>query len=184
MPSVEVNVGPRMPSRRPPALLSPGAGYDLARLRSASRQLAQAIVALHDAGKLRRDLKPSNVLVTPKGRVVVLDFGLAVELGRDRISKATGIAGTAEYMSPEHAASRELTRASDWYSFGVMLYEALTGRLPLEGHFLQLILDKQRVEPPARHRSPTSPSSSTRSAMISSSVTRRSGRREPRSCAA
>ncbi|HEX4447196.1 MAG TPA: AAA family ATPase [Polyangiaceae bacterium] len=124
---------------------------DAARLRDAFRQLAGGVQAIHAAGKLHRDIKPSNVMVAPDGRVVLLDFGVVGEYWRGADVFAGGLAGgdeplvgTPAYMAPEQAAFQPATPASDWYSVGVVLYEALTRRMPFEGSTSDLLLSKQR----------------------------------------
>jgi serine/threonine protein kinase/tetratricopeptide (TPR) repeat protein len=118
---------------------------DVQRLREALRQLALGVCAIHAAGKLHRDIKPSNVMVTRNGRVVLLDFGV---VGEYRVSRQPAgfdepIVGTPEYMSPEQAALQPATPASDWYAVGVILFEALTRRIPFEGE-RHLLLAKQQ----------------------------------------
>jgi eukaryotic-like serine/threonine-protein kinase len=136
------------PSFRPHA---DGLLPDVIRLRSGMRQLAEGVATLHEAGRIHRDLKPSNVLVTDAGRVVILDFGLIADVDQDYTEGTLhqNIAGSAAYMSPEQSVGKPLTPAADWYSIGVMLYEALTGVWPYQGHLYHILTTKQKYDPPA-----------------------------------
>jgi serine/threonine protein kinase len=120
------------------------------RLRGLFKRLAELLVALHEAGIVHRDLKPSNVRVRPDDRVVLLDFGLATHLDEESLGASTTglLAGTVPYLAPEQTVGEKITPAADWYAFGTILYEALTGRLPHEGPIFQQILHKQTRRPP------------------------------------
>lgn len=125
------------PSSSPPApavvhTRMPRPVADLGRLRAALAQLTDAIEALHAAGMTHCDLKPSNVLVTDEGRVVVLDFGLTrpkMHAGEAPLN----LEGTPHYIAPELVHGAAPGPACDWYAVGVMLFRALTGRLPFVG---------------------------------------------------
>jgi Cdc6-like AAA superfamily ATPase len=118
------------------------------RLHAAFTQLVAGIRALHAAGKLHRDIKPSNVLVTSDGRVVVVDFGLVHDLDRRDAAQDVPFAGTPAYMAPEIAFGESASEASDWYSVGTMLYEALSGELPFAGDPSGLLARKRTSRPP------------------------------------
>ncbi|HXI62630.1 MAG TPA: serine/threonine-protein kinase, partial [Pyrinomonadaceae bacterium] len=118
---------------------------DEPRLRFCLRQLAEGVNRLHELGKLHRDIKPSNVLVTDEGRVVLLDFGLVEDIEPDL--HETLLAGTPDYMSPEQGRQMSISKASDWYSVGVILYQALTGRLPFRGRLFEVMMHKQTRDP-------------------------------------
>src|SRR3569623_391862 len=115
------------------------------RLRASLIQLVDALLALHRASKLHRELKPANVLVTPQGRRALLDFGRVASGAEDYPEKLA--VGTPVYMSPEQASDQTLTEASDWYSVGAMLYEALCGQRPFEGEAEQVMTRKQTEVP-------------------------------------
>ncbi|HJL17786.1 MAG TPA: protein kinase [Sandaracinaceae bacterium LLY-WYZ-13_1] len=117
-------------------------------LRAVFRQLAQGVHALHEAGKLHRDLKCQNVLVTPDGRVVLLDFGLVREVGPDLARDELDIAGTPLYMAPEQCAGAPVGPPADWYAVGVMLFRALTGAFPFDGRMYEVMAAKQRRPAP------------------------------------
>lgn len=124
--------------------------FDESRLRAAMNQLVDGLHALHTAQKVHRDIKPDNVLVTAEGRVVILDFGLIGEAA----APESAVLGTVAYMAPEQAAGRRTGPAADWYSLGVLLYEAMTGCLPYTGTALEILAEKQK-------RSARSPSEMT-----------------------
>ncbi|WP_165221520.1 serine/threonine-protein kinase [Aquisphaera insulae] len=137
-------------TEEPPTHPSPPP-LDLARFRSALIQLSEGLQALHTARKLHRDIKPTNVLVTDEGRVVILDFGLAADLEpgflKGSPERDRQVVGTLAHMSPEQSLGMSITPASDWYSVGVIVYQALTGRLPYCGTFDEVIIKKQRSRP-------------------------------------
>lgn len=127
----------------------PSGALDEDRLRAALTQLVTGVLALHSNFVIHRDLKPSNVMVDEECRVVLLDFGLALEQQGATITEtAKGIAGTPAYMAPEQAQGDNITAACDWYAIGVMLYEALAGQLPFRGTALQILQDKQQQSAP------------------------------------
>jgi tetratricopeptide (TPR) repeat protein len=131
---------------------------DERRLRSALAQLTSGLAALHAAGLIHRDVKPSNVRVDENGRVVLLDFGLALPLDSEGQATDMPVAGTPEYMAPEQAVGRLIGPEADFYALGVLLYEALTERVPFEGAPLEVLLRKQREEPqPAKSLVPGVP---------------------------
>jgi serine/threonine protein kinase len=129
------------------ASVAPSAGFDEGRLRDAPGQLARAVCAAHAAGKVHRDVKPSNLLVTPDGRLVLLDFGLVTATAPGDQSSAVHAAGTVEYMAPEQAASLRVGPEADWYGVGVVLHQALTGSVPFRGAPLAVMLTKQTAAP-------------------------------------
>jgi serine/threonine protein kinase len=108
---------------------------DEPRLRDAFVQLSRGVAAVHAAGRLHCDIKPSNVLVDENARIVLADFGLTSAYGAVvRPGSGQRLMGTPVYMSPEHVAgASSLGPASDWYAVGVMLYEALSGIVPFGG---------------------------------------------------
>jgi hypothetical protein len=121
---------------------SPIAAHQVERLRAALPQLEAALSYLHRRSLVHRDLKPANILVRPDGRLVVLDFGLA--LRHEDGVRPREIVGTARYMSPEQLAGEAVSPASDWYSVGVMIYALLTGLPPHEGDPSAALAAKRR----------------------------------------
>ena len=116
---------------------------------SFTRQILNAARFAHRKGIVHRDLKPQNVLIDEDGRARVADFGIA--RGESSDITATGsVMGTAQYLSPEQAQGKETTPRSDIYSIGVILYEALTRRVPFEGDSAVAVALKQVSEQPRR----------------------------------
>jgi serine/threonine protein kinase len=151
-PTVDLPVVPATPRRISPGLpRRTSARFDDARLRSCLAQLTRGLMALHAAGKVHRDIKPANTLVEANEHLYILDFGLAVDHARAEQLEADErqIAGTIDYMAPEQAAGQPVGPESDWYAVGVMLFEALTGEVPFDGHIMEILGKKQSEVAPA-----------------------------------
>jgi eukaryotic-like serine/threonine-protein kinase len=113
------------------------------------RQVLEGARFAHRNGIVHRDLKPQNVIVDQEGKAVVTDFGIA-RAGVSEITQTGSVMGTPQYLSPEQAQGFEVTPVSDLYSIGVILYEALCGRVPFEGESAVAIAMKQVSETPQR----------------------------------
>lgn len=105
---------------------------DSVRLLQVCDELCEALAHAHDRGVVHRDLKPDNIVITPEGRVKILDFGLArVRIPEiSHLTRSGSALGTCSYMAPEQAAGKPADERSDLYAIGVILYEALTGSIP------------------------------------------------------
>jgi serine/threonine-protein kinase len=113
------------------------------------RQVLEGARFAHRHGVVHRDLKPQNVIVDADGKATVTDFGIA-RAGVSEITQAGSVMGTPHYLSPEQAQGFDVTAVSDLYSVGVMLYEALTGRVPFEADSAVAVAMKQVSQAPQR----------------------------------
>jgi serine/threonine protein kinase len=96
-------------------------------------QIAEGIEAAHKKGIIHRDIKSQNIMITKAGKVKIMDFGLAKLQGEAGLTKSGSTLGTVSYMSPEQATNEPVDHRSDIWSFGVLLYEMITGELPFKG---------------------------------------------------
>jgi len=115
-----------------------------------ARQIALGLSQAHEHGVVHRDIKPANIIVTDRGDLKILDFGLARLLGKARLTRSGTVMGTAAYMSPEQARGEDVGTSSDIWSLGVVLYELLTGGSPFEGDSdVAMIYSVLNIDPPA-----------------------------------
>jgi len=123
-------------------------------------QACDGLAAAHEKGIVHRDIKSDNIMLTPKGQVKIMDFGLAKVKGSTKLTKAGSTLGTAAYMSPEQAQGEEVDHRSDIFSFGVVLYELLAGKLPFRGEHhaaLMYSLINEEPQPLARFNEKVTP---------------------------
>lgn len=113
-------------------------------------QVAAALHAAHDAGLVHRDVKPSNVLITDKGFVYLIDFGIARVAGESSVTTTGATIGTWAYMAPERFRSGAVEPSSDIYALACMLHQSLTGRLPFPGTTLEQVAMAHMVDPPPK----------------------------------
>jgi serine/threonine-protein kinase len=144
------------------ALLAGGRILSLNKTIAYAVQICDALQEMHAIGVVHRDLKPANVLVTGDGKVKLTDFGVAKDtsaFSEAKLTAADHTVGTVAYMSPEQLAGKELTRKSDLYALGILIYRMLTGRLPFTAETMFDYVQQRQagVYPPATTINPSLP---------------------------
>ena len=112
-------------------------------------QIARGLARAHEAGIIHRDIKPANIIITTRGEVKIVDFGLSKLLGLAKLTRTGMTVGTAAYMSPEQARGEEIDQRTDIWSLGVVLYEMLTGLCPFRSEYEQALIYSILNEEPA-----------------------------------
>jgi serine/threonine protein kinase/tetratricopeptide (TPR) repeat protein len=112
-----------------------------------SIQICEGLSRAHQESIIHRDLKPSNILINNEGQVKIVDFGLAMVKGDERLTRTGSTMGTVAYMSPEQALALKIDHRSDIFSLGVVLYEMVTGKLPFHGEYEAIMLYSIAHEP-------------------------------------
>jgi serine/threonine-protein kinase len=143
-----------------------GGPLDITEVVHIARQAADALAEAHEKGVVHRDIKPSNIMLSARGKVKILDFGLAKpahiinRASKSRLTESGVLLGTVSYMSPEQASgSGDISHLSDIFSLGVVLYELTTGALPFEGdtYFQTIEAIRKRAPSPIKKRRVNAP---------------------------
>ncbi|MGZ5423298.1 MAG: protein kinase domain-containing protein [Candidatus Aminicenantales bacterium] len=132
---------------------------DISTTVAIAKQVCSGLGEAHEAGIVHRDLKPSNIMIDKDGNAKILDFGIARALGVPGVTAEGSVIGTPEYMSPEQVEGKDADRRSDIYSFGVIMFEMVTGRLPFAADTPFAVAFKQQSEvpPPPEGLNPQTP---------------------------
>jgi eukaryotic-like serine/threonine-protein kinase len=139
---LELVAGPTLAHRLSAGPLPDGEVRDL------GADIAAALDHVHSARVVHRDVKPSNILLTPDGRALLGDFGIALLLDATRLTGTAQTPGTAAYLAPEQVSGGDVTPAADIYSLGLVLLEALTGRRPFHGTAQEMMAARLARTPP------------------------------------
>jgi len=130
-------------------------GFSIEGILKIAIQIAEGLSRAHQKDIVHRDIKSDNIMLTPDGLVKIMDFGLAKLKGVTKLTKTGSTLGTLQYMSPEQASGEEVDSRSDIFSFGVILYEMITGQLPFKGEHEAAVIYSivnETPEPLARYK--------------------------------
>ncbi|MGD8753665.1 MAG: serine/threonine-protein kinase, partial [Anaerolineales bacterium] len=127
--------------------LDSGGELELAEIERILDQICDALEVAHEANVVHRDLKPENILLDERGNAYLTDFGIAKDLGREKLTRTGEIIGSVDYLAPEQAKGEPITPQTDIYGLGVLLYEMLTGTHPFPELTTIQMLEKHLHEP-------------------------------------